>query len=254
MTIFVLFLRCFIMPIFADFIWWHFAACWLKNLPYKKLKLKALRILSDSTVVNLSYIKDPFWDEVEDYAIGSSSAFLQSLSYGLDFEDKLALTDHRGTEQGQLSIVLTPCEKNGKPLGEDHFVEDPQDLLNKRELTVISLQYYLVIFSAYYVKVDIRSGEVYNSRFTHGLYVKYGCTFAGEQKDHHKSKETSRIVTRFTHFWTFTHLFIWPISCNYQILGRSVVKTLTCLDSWVTNIGQMKILHNNWPIFISDLY
>ena len=69
---------------------------------------------------------------MEDYAIGSSSAFLQSLSYGLDFEDKLSITDHRGSEQGSLSIVLTPCEKNGKPLGEDHFVEDPSELLNKR--------------------------------------------------------------------------------------------------------------------------
>ena len=43
------------------------------------------------------------------------------------------------------------------------------------------------------MKVDIRSGEIYNSRFTHGLYVKYGCTFAGENKDHHKSKESAKI-------------------------------------------------------------
>ena len=56
---------------------------------------------------------------------------MQSLSYGLDFEDKLSITDHRGSEQGSLSIVLTPCEKNGKPLGDDHFVEDPSELLNK---------------------------------------------------------------------------------------------------------------------------
>ena len=254
MRIFVRFqeasLKRFSQILFDDILQLVCCKIFIKN----NLIWKALRIPSDSTRVNLSYIKDPFWDEVEDYAIGSSSAFLQSLSYGLDFEDKLALTDHRGTEQGQLSIVLTPCEKNGKPLGEDHFVEDPQDLLNKRESTVINLQYYLEIFSAYYVKVDIRSGEVYNSRFTHGLYVKYGCTFAGEQKDHHKSEETSRIVTRFAYFWTFTHLFIWPISCYYKMLGRSVVKTLTCLDRWVTNIAQMKILHNNWPIFISDLY
>ena len=43
--------------------------------------------------------QDPFWDEPEDLAIGSASAFLQSLSYGLDFEDKLMLTDHRGQDQ-----------------------------------------------------------------------------------------------------------------------------------------------------------
>ena len=37
------------------------------------------------------------------------------------------------------------------------------------------------------MKVDVRSADIYNSRFTHGLYVQYGCTFAGENKDHHKT-------------------------------------------------------------------
>ena len=60
-----------------------------------------------------------------------ASAFLQSLSYGLDFEDKLMLTDHRGADQGSLSIVLTPCKKNGTPLGDDYFVDDPKELLDK---------------------------------------------------------------------------------------------------------------------------
>jgi len=36
--------------------------------------------------------------------------------------------------------------------------------------------------------VDVRSADVYNSRFTHGLYVRYGCTFASETKDHYKTK------------------------------------------------------------------
>jgi len=36
--------------------------------------------------------------------------------------------------------------------------------------------------------VDVRDAEVYNSRFNHGLYVKYGCSFAKETKDHHITK------------------------------------------------------------------
>jgi len=116
--------------------------------------------------------KDPFWDEVEDYAVGTSSAFLQSLSYSLDFEDKLQITDHRGLEQGNLTIVLTPCDAKGQSLGEDDFNEDPNELVGK----------------PYHVKVDVRDAEVYNSRFNHGLYVKYGCSFAKETKDHHKTK------------------------------------------------------------------
>ncbi|CBY07661.1 unnamed protein product [Oikopleura dioica] len=116
--------------------------------------------------------KDPFWDEVEDYAVGTSSAFLQSLSYSLDFEDKLQITDHRGLEQGNLTIVLTPCDAKGQSLGEDDFNEDPNELVGK----------------PYHVKVDVRDAEVYNSRFNHGLYVKYGCSFAKETKDHHITK------------------------------------------------------------------
>jgi len=116
--------------------------------------------------------QDPFWDEPEDISIGSASAFLQSLSYGLDFEDKLMLTDHRGNDQGSLSVVLTPCTKKGSPLGDDYFVEDPKELLDKE----------------YYVKVDVRSADINNSRFTHGLYVQYGCGFLAEKKDAYKTK------------------------------------------------------------------
>merc|ERR1712235_5874 len=116
--------------------------------------------------------QDPFWDEPEDISIGSASAFLQSLSYGLDFEDKLMLTDHRGNDQGSLSVVLTPCTKKGSPLGDDYFVEDPKELLDKE----------------YYVKVDVRSADINNSRFTHGLYVQYGRGFLAEKKDAYKTK------------------------------------------------------------------
>jgi len=119
--------------------------------------------------------QDPFWDEPEDIAIGSASAFLQSLSYGLDFEDKLMLTDHRGNDQGSLSVVLTPCTKKGSPLGDDYFVEDPKELIDKE----------------YYVKVDVRSADINNSRFTHGLYVQYGCAFLAEKKDAYKTKVLS---------------------------------------------------------------
>ena len=41
------------------------------------------------------------------------------------------LTDHRGNDQGSLSVVLTPCTKKGSPLGDDYFVEDPKELLDK---------------------------------------------------------------------------------------------------------------------------
>merc|ERR1712212_1375911 len=66
----------------------------------------------DETWKTVEKDQDPLWD-------------------GLDFEDKLMLTDHRGHDQGSLSVVLTPCSKSGKPLGDEFFVEDPKELLDK---------------------------------------------------------------------------------------------------------------------------
>lgn len=128
-----------------------------------------------------------------------ASAFLQSLSYGLDFEDKLMLTDHRGADQGSLSIVLTPCKKNGTPLGDDYFVDDPKELLDKgpvinrktfNQIINSSLSFEVCLkplnfewpVTEYYVKVDVRAADINNTRFMHGLYVQYGCGFLDEKK------------------------------------------------------------------------
>lgn len=39
--------------------------------------------------------QDPFWEPPEDVLIGTASVFLQSLSYALDFDDKLSITDYK---------------------------------------------------------------------------------------------------------------------------------------------------------------
>ena len=39
--------------------------------------------------------EDPFWEPPEDILIGTANVFLQSLSYALDFDDKLAVTDYK---------------------------------------------------------------------------------------------------------------------------------------------------------------
>jgi len=100
---------------------------------------------------------DPFFDPPEDVIVGTANVFLQSLSYALDFEDKLAITDYKGQEEGLLDVCVTPCTAKSKPLDEDSFVEEPQELLNK----------------PYYFKVHIRQCEIHNSSHTHGIYVKY---------------------------------------------------------------------------------
>ncbi|XP_065676074.1 kinesin-like protein KIF28 [Hydra vulgaris] len=100
---------------------------------------------------------DPFWEPPEDVLIGTANVFLQSLSYALDFDDKLSITDYKGSEEGSLVISVVPCTQQGKALDEDYFVDDPKDLLGK----------------PYHFKVLLRSAEVHKARYSHGLYVKF---------------------------------------------------------------------------------
>lgn len=76
--------------------------------------------------------EDPFIDAPEPVLLGYSTVFLQSLGYALDFEDaNLPVNDHKGSEAGQLSVALVPCNKTGKKLSDDDFVEDTAELLGK---------------------------------------------------------------------------------------------------------------------------
>jgi kinesin family member 1 len=74
--------------------------------------------------------EDPFWEPVEDTLIGTANIFLQSLGYALDFEDCLTITDFKGHEEGTLNVHVAPCSAAGRPLGEEHYIDDPRDLLD----------------------------------------------------------------------------------------------------------------------------
>ena len=49
----------------------------------------------DDGYKNIPQDEDPFYDPPEDVIIGTANVFLQSLSYALDFDDKLAVTDYK---------------------------------------------------------------------------------------------------------------------------------------------------------------
>ncbi|XP_022096097.1 kinesin-like protein KIF28P isoform X3 [Acanthaster planci] len=127
----------------------------------------------DEDVLKLPKEEDPFWEPPEDVLIGTANVFLQSLGYYLDFDDKVAVTDFKGKEEGSLVVNITPCNQNGQPIGEDEFVDDPNELLGK----------------PYHFKVTVRNGEIHKSRFSHGLKVKYKCyqetdyTWTTEKRD-----------------------------------------------------------------------
>ncbi|KAK3605709.1 hypothetical protein CHS0354_013504 [Potamilus streckersoni] len=101
--------------------------------------------------------EDPFWEPTEDVLIGTANVFLQSLSFALDFDDTILVSDYKGNEEGTLKVDVTPCHQNGKALEEEYFVEDPKDLMGK----------------PYHFKVDVKSAEISKSRYSKGIKVRY---------------------------------------------------------------------------------
>ena len=64
--------------------------------------------------------------------VGRSIVYLQSLSYGLDFDDTFPISNDKGEEEGRLHVYITPCDKHGKPIDDtDFYIEDPEQLLGK---------------------------------------------------------------------------------------------------------------------------
>ncbi|KAM7539407.1 hypothetical protein Aperf_G00000055836 [Anoplocephala perfoliata] len=75
---------------------------------------------------------DPFWEPLEPLLVGFAPAFLQSLSYGLDYSDRLQISDLDGETIGKLAVNLQPCLANGEvPGSEGLFVENPKKLVGK---------------------------------------------------------------------------------------------------------------------------
>ena len=80
----------------------------------------------------------------------------------------------------------------------------------------------------YYVKVDVRSADINNSRFTHGLYVQYGCGFLAEKKELFKKFQKNWLSDIFWHeksiirCQNFGIFFFWKIK-------KDAYKT-KCLD------------------------
>ncbi len=78
---------------------------------------------------------DPFWEPLEPLLVGFAPAFLQSLAYGLDYSDRLQISDLDGSPIGTISVNLQPCLQSGKvpsgDSGESLFVENPKQLMGK---------------------------------------------------------------------------------------------------------------------------
>ncbi|KAL5006291.1 hypothetical protein ScPMuIL_015097 [Solemya velum] len=76
--------------------------------------------------------KDPFWEPADiPQLIGTVQCILQSLSYNIDLQEKLVITDYKGNQQGMLSIEIDPCDSKWDKVKEDDFVEYPEEQVGK---------------------------------------------------------------------------------------------------------------------------
>ncbi|XP_060063153.1 kinesin-like protein KIF28 [Ylistrum balloti] len=125
------------------------------------------RFLDGDDLSKVSKEEDPFWEPPEEVLIGTANAFLQSLSFALDFDDQLIITDYKGQEEGTLDVRVAPCDAKGKPADDESFVEDPSELLNK----------------PFYFKVFVKKAEINKSRFSRGIRVQFSLPFPNKKTE-----------------------------------------------------------------------
>ncbi|GAB1601979.1 hypothetical protein Ahia01_000476500 [Argonauta hians] len=100
---------------------------------------------------------DPFWEAAEEELVGTANIFLQSLSYNLQFEDSILVSDYKGEDEGSITVNVAPCSASGTIIKEEQFVEDPSRLVGE----------------PFHFKVTIKDASVYTKRFMKGLKVSY---------------------------------------------------------------------------------
>ncbi|VEL19281.1 unnamed protein product [Protopolystoma xenopodis] len=104
---------------------------------------------------------DPFFETDETLLVGTAPAFLQALAYRMDIETSLQVTSISGDVVGILNLRLQPCNRSGRLLcdkfGEDIFVEQPMDLLNK----------------PYHFKMELKTLTLFNPAHQRGVKVNY---------------------------------------------------------------------------------
>ena len=54
-----------------------------------------------------------------------------SHSARLEFEGEYELLDYHAKQQGTIKASFVPCTADGQPFDDDHYIEDPSELLGK---------------------------------------------------------------------------------------------------------------------------
>lgn len=89
---------------------------------------------------NMPKDRDPFYEAPDSKSfLGSAIVFLQPLAYLMDSEETYPIVDCFGSELGELSVSLSPCNASGKELiGE--YVDDPKEIIGKSYGFMVKIQ------------------------------------------------------------------------------------------------------------------
>jgi len=112
-----------------------------KFINRKYLMQELYELWIDGETIETDQHKDPFWDPPEDIFLGSVYLYLQSLSYQIDIEETLSVTNYEGNDEGQLHVALCPCDATGRKLTEDMYVSNPAELLETRMDLLVKIPY-----------------------------------------------------------------------------------------------------------------
>eukprot|EP00002_Diphylleia_rotans_P029124 TRINITY_DN5913_c0_g1_i5.p1 TRINITY_DN5913_c0_g1~~TRINITY_DN5913_c0_g1_i5.p1 ORF type:complete len:883 (-),score=215.53 TRINITY_DN5913_c0_g1_i5:75-2723(-) len=145
---------------------------------------------TDGENVNIPNEQDPFWDPNEPVLIGSSTVYLQSLSYMIEFDENVDIKDYKGKSEGIIRVKVLPCNAKGvivENFGEDEddlFVENPKELVGKRIDFII----------------EITHARGLNAKYT-SSYCKY--VFNGETHQSQTISGTTNPDFKFSKQYTF---------------------------------------------------
>ena len=82
-------------------------------IPFFHQELYQKYVDGDDEYKKIKEEDDPFYDPPEDLMIGTANVFLQSLSYALDFDDKLTISDYK-VSHGTRILQIMSNKKKGK--------------------------------------------------------------------------------------------------------------------------------------------
>ena len=164
---------------------------WVITRAEFRVRLSHIRQLKASPSASARF--DPFYHPAGYARIGVSiGGYLEGLGYNVELDERLSLSGPRGTSIGEVHIKLTPCDKDGEPLGEDSVTPDPKELVGQMmylKMTVYGVEgLRLELQNAERLKVtfqDIFTGEDVESPDAEGhaddlQFVHWMVTFVDE--------------------------------------------------------------------------